>query len=214
MVRERPRLNAKTLLIDLLVTAATITEAGSKTRHHNVPFTACLVHAEVTYQVETDKILYIRGHFAHNEECKKAIPVIPSDNNEAESINLDAPIEDDGPDSTTLRAHRKSGTEAPDLSRVLSELESMTPRLVQLARSLQGAHISTAEEYRRVTVIKSAIDLLQAELTRLLSEYHPSDSTSVHPPSTELSASSQASTAAHDSVPSLPATSGLKRRRV
>ncbi|KAF7790324.1 hypothetical protein EIP86_001278 [Pleurotus ostreatoroseus] len=47
-------------------------EAGSKTRRHAVPFTGCLVHAEVTYQTESRKVLVVRGYFEHNEECKNA----------------------------------------------------------------------------------------------------------------------------------------------
>ncbi|KAJ7845401.1 hypothetical protein B0H14DRAFT_3683866 [Mycena olivaceomarginata] len=58
-------------------------EPGSQQRHTPVPFTGCLAHAELT--VRANKILRIRGHFEHNEECKTAnltsfppIPVHPS----------------------------------------------------------------------------------------------------------------------------------------
>ncbi|KAF7344086.1 hypothetical protein MVEN_01698300 [Mycena venus] len=56
---------------------------GTQERHTGVPFTGCLVHAEIT--IRENKILRIRGHFEHNEECRTAkytrappIPVHPS----------------------------------------------------------------------------------------------------------------------------------------
>ncbi|KAJ7610601.1 hypothetical protein DFH06DRAFT_1016591 [Mycena polygramma] len=45
---------------------------GSKTRHTPVPFTSCLAHAEITYAIDTHKILRIRGYFHHNDACKQA----------------------------------------------------------------------------------------------------------------------------------------------
>jgi hypothetical protein len=41
--------------------------AGTQERQTVPPFTGCLVHAELT--VRGNKILRIRGHFEHNEEC-------------------------------------------------------------------------------------------------------------------------------------------------
>jgi len=38
-----------------------------------VDFTGCLAHAEITYVVETQKILRIRGYFEHNSLCKVAV---------------------------------------------------------------------------------------------------------------------------------------------
>ena len=55
--------------------------AGHKIRHNAVVFTGCLAHAEITYLQSTQKILRIRGHFHHNEGCKKALimrfPAVP-----------------------------------------------------------------------------------------------------------------------------------------
>jgi len=55
--------------------------AGHKIRHNAVDFTGCLAHAEITYLQSTQKILRIRGHFHHNEGCKKALimrfPAVP-----------------------------------------------------------------------------------------------------------------------------------------
>ncbi|KAJ7724828.1 hypothetical protein DFH07DRAFT_783183 [Mycena maculata] len=53
--------------------------------HTPVPFTSCLAHAEITYAVDSHKILQICGYFNHNQACKDAeftrfpaIPVHPS----------------------------------------------------------------------------------------------------------------------------------------
>ncbi|KAJ7681659.1 hypothetical protein B0H17DRAFT_834772, partial [Mycena rosella] len=44
-------------------------------------FTSCLAHGEITFAVDTHKILRIRGYFHHNQQCKDAeyirIPPIP-----------------------------------------------------------------------------------------------------------------------------------------
>ncbi|KAJ7936975.1 hypothetical protein B0H13DRAFT_2431003 [Mycena leptocephala] len=57
------------------------TRYGTKERHTLVPFTSCLGHAEITYAVDSHKILRIRGYFHHNQACKEAeftrIPPIP-----------------------------------------------------------------------------------------------------------------------------------------
>ncbi|KAJ7455589.1 hypothetical protein FB451DRAFT_1048959, partial [Mycena latifolia] len=56
-------------------------QAGSKKRRTAVDFTGCLAHAEITYVLETQKILRVRGLLEHNEACKKAlmqrIPALP-----------------------------------------------------------------------------------------------------------------------------------------
>jgi hypothetical protein len=49
------------------------TTAGSRTRHNPVNFTGCLAHVEITYIVETQHILRIRGYFEHNSACHKAV---------------------------------------------------------------------------------------------------------------------------------------------
>ncbi|KAJ7626694.1 hypothetical protein B0H17DRAFT_963315, partial [Mycena rosella] len=53
----------------------------TKARHTPVPFTSCLAHGEITFAVDTHKILRIRGYFHHNQQCKDAeyirIPPIP-----------------------------------------------------------------------------------------------------------------------------------------
>ncbi|KAJ7761462.1 hypothetical protein B0H14DRAFT_2973132, partial [Mycena olivaceomarginata] len=41
-------------------------EAGSAKRRTTVDFTSCLAHAEITYVLETEKILRVRGYFEHN----------------------------------------------------------------------------------------------------------------------------------------------------
>ncbi|KAJ7330294.1 hypothetical protein DFH08DRAFT_708894, partial [Mycena albidolilacea] len=48
------------------------TRRQKKERHTPVPFTSCLAHAEITYAVDSEKILRIRGFFHHNDACKKA----------------------------------------------------------------------------------------------------------------------------------------------
>jgi len=56
-------------------------EAGTKKRRTAVNFMGCLAHAEVTFVVETQQILHLRGYFEHNTECKAAllarIPPLP-----------------------------------------------------------------------------------------------------------------------------------------
>ncbi|KAJ6479863.1 hypothetical protein C8R45DRAFT_772117, partial [Mycena sanguinolenta] len=56
-----------------------------KDRHTPVPFTSCLAHGEITYAVDSQKILRIRGFFHHNTTCIQAeftrfpyVPVHPS----------------------------------------------------------------------------------------------------------------------------------------
>lgn len=53
----------------------------TKERTTPVPFTSCLAHGEITYAVDSLKILRIRGYFQHNQACKDAeytrIPPIP-----------------------------------------------------------------------------------------------------------------------------------------
>ncbi|KAK7041326.1 hypothetical protein R3P38DRAFT_2768661 [Favolaschia claudopus] len=55
--------------------------AGSKKRRTAVDFTGCLAHAEITFVINTQKILRVRGLLEHNEACKKAlmqrIPALP-----------------------------------------------------------------------------------------------------------------------------------------
>ncbi|KAJ7171460.1 hypothetical protein C8R46DRAFT_1162244 [Mycena filopes] len=55
--------------------------AGSKKRRTAVDFTGCLAHAEITFVIETQKILRVRGLLEHNEACKTAlmqrIPALP-----------------------------------------------------------------------------------------------------------------------------------------
>ncbi|KAJ6478228.1 hypothetical protein C8R45DRAFT_1063287 [Mycena sanguinolenta] len=55
--------------------------AGSKKQHTAVDFTGCLAHAEVTFVIDTQKILRVRGFLEHNEACKTAlmqrIPALP-----------------------------------------------------------------------------------------------------------------------------------------
>ncbi|KAJ6529343.1 hypothetical protein B0H19DRAFT_1274374 [Mycena capillaripes] len=57
------------------------TRRQKKERHTPVPFTSCLAHAEITYAVDSEKILRIRGFFHHNDACKQAeftrIPPLP-----------------------------------------------------------------------------------------------------------------------------------------
>ncbi|KAJ7881120.1 hypothetical protein B0H14DRAFT_2566083 [Mycena olivaceomarginata] len=48
-------------------------EAGSAKRRTTVDFTSCLAHAEITYVLETEKILRVRGYFEHNNACKEAL---------------------------------------------------------------------------------------------------------------------------------------------
>ncbi|KAJ6623738.1 hypothetical protein B0H10DRAFT_2213411 [Mycena sp. CBHHK59/15] len=48
------------------------TQAQKKERHTHVPFTSCLAHGEITYAVDSHKILRIRGYFHHNDTCKQA----------------------------------------------------------------------------------------------------------------------------------------------
>ncbi|KAJ7217671.1 hypothetical protein GGX14DRAFT_597301 [Mycena pura] len=54
--------------------------SGTQQRHTAAPFTGCLAHAEIT--TRSHKIVRIRGHFDHNDGCKKAlyerIPPIPA----------------------------------------------------------------------------------------------------------------------------------------
>ncbi|KAJ7576841.1 hypothetical protein C8J56DRAFT_1114156 [Mycena floridula] len=45
------------------------TARGYRSRTAARPFTGCLAHAEVTYLVETQQILRVRGYFKHNEQC-------------------------------------------------------------------------------------------------------------------------------------------------
>lgn len=56
-------------------------QAGSKKRRTAVDFTGCLAHAEITFVIETQKILRVRGFLDHNEACKNAlmqrIPSLP-----------------------------------------------------------------------------------------------------------------------------------------
>ncbi|KAF7355782.1 MULE domain-containing protein [Mycena sanguinolenta] len=61
------------------------TRANKKDRHTPVPFTSCLAHGEITYAVDSEKILRIRGFFHHNAACIQAeltrfpsVPVHPS----------------------------------------------------------------------------------------------------------------------------------------
>ncbi|KAI0690478.1 hypothetical protein BC835DRAFT_1307883 [Cytidiella melzeri] len=58
---------------------------GSSKRSNPVDFTGCLAHCEIVYQVITHRVLVIRGHLEHNEECfsgafarPPAFPVHPS----------------------------------------------------------------------------------------------------------------------------------------
>ncbi|KAK7018770.1 hypothetical protein VNI00_018232 [Paramarasmius palmivorus] len=55
--------------------------AGSKKRNAPLPFTGCMAHAEITYEVKSQKILRVRGYFEHNDACKNAsysrFPPIP-----------------------------------------------------------------------------------------------------------------------------------------
>ncbi|KAF7348406.1 hypothetical protein MSAN_01794600 [Mycena sanguinolenta] len=55
--------------------------AGSKKRRTAVDFTGCLAHAEITFVIDTQKILRVRGFLEHNEACKTAlmqrIPALP-----------------------------------------------------------------------------------------------------------------------------------------
>ncbi|KAL0564510.1 hypothetical protein V5O48_017535 [Marasmius crinis-equi] len=55
--------------------------AGSKKRTTPLPFTGCTAHAEITFEVKSQKILRIRGYFEHNSACKDALyerfPPIP-----------------------------------------------------------------------------------------------------------------------------------------
>ncbi|KAF8147129.1 hypothetical protein K438DRAFT_1689141, partial [Mycena galopus ATCC 62051] len=55
--------------------------AGSKKRRTTVDFTGCLAHAEITFVIDTQKILRVRGFLEHNEACKTAlmqrIPALP-----------------------------------------------------------------------------------------------------------------------------------------
>ncbi|KAI8974268.1 hypothetical protein BD414DRAFT_517646 [Trametes punicea] len=50
-------------------------------RKNPVPFTGCLAHAEVFFQVKTGQVLLLRGYFEHNPGCKEAfllrIPPMP-----------------------------------------------------------------------------------------------------------------------------------------
>ncbi|EKM56355.1 uncharacterized protein PHACADRAFT_27236 [Phanerochaete carnosa HHB-10118-sp] len=48
------------------------TVSGSKKRYNPIPFTGCLAHAEVIYEVQTHRVLLIRGFFDHNEACQAA----------------------------------------------------------------------------------------------------------------------------------------------
>lgn len=57
-----------------------------KTRRVPLPFTGCLVHAEVTYKVQSTKVLRIRGHFDHNGGCQEAEY---KDNRPAEPLHPD-----------------------------------------------------------------------------------------------------------------------------
>ncbi|TFK78557.1 hypothetical protein K466DRAFT_507120 [Polyporus arcularius HHB13444] len=54
---------------------------NSKTRTCPVPYTGCLAHVEVLFEVRSGRIRRIRGYFMHNQECKDAlftrIPPIP-----------------------------------------------------------------------------------------------------------------------------------------
>ncbi|KAJ7046892.1 hypothetical protein C8F04DRAFT_1308458 [Mycena alexandri] len=56
-------------------------QAGTKKRRTAVDFTGCLAHAEITYVLDTQKILRVRGFLEHNEQCKVAlmarIPPLP-----------------------------------------------------------------------------------------------------------------------------------------
>ncbi|KAJ7598502.1 hypothetical protein C8J56DRAFT_881128 [Mycena floridula] len=45
------------------------TSRGGNTHNVSRPFTGCLAHAEITYVVDTQQILRIRGYFKHNQEC-------------------------------------------------------------------------------------------------------------------------------------------------
>lgn len=47
--------------------------AGTKTRQTPVKFTSCLAYAEITFVIETQQILRLRGYFEHNTECKAAL---------------------------------------------------------------------------------------------------------------------------------------------
>ncbi|KAJ7712197.1 hypothetical protein DFH07DRAFT_725388, partial [Mycena maculata] len=57
------------------------TRTQKKERHTPVPFTSCLAHAEITYAVDSERVLRIRGFFHHNDACKQAeftrIPPVP-----------------------------------------------------------------------------------------------------------------------------------------
>jgi hypothetical protein len=48
------------------------TRQQKKEQHTPVPFTSCLAHVEITYAVDSEKILRIRGFFHHNNACKQA----------------------------------------------------------------------------------------------------------------------------------------------
>ncbi|KAJ7633904.1 hypothetical protein DFH06DRAFT_1272396 [Mycena polygramma] len=56
-------------------------QAGTTKRRTAVDFTGCLAYTEITFVLETQKILRIRGYLEHNEDCKKAlmtrIPPLP-----------------------------------------------------------------------------------------------------------------------------------------
>ncbi|KAJ7028157.1 hypothetical protein C8F04DRAFT_993887, partial [Mycena alexandri] len=56
-------------------------QAGSRKRRTAVDFTGCLAHAEITFIIETQKILRVRGFLEHNAACKSAlmqrIPALP-----------------------------------------------------------------------------------------------------------------------------------------
>ncbi|KAJ6560824.1 hypothetical protein DFH09DRAFT_1482414 [Mycena vulgaris] len=57
------------------------TRTQKKERHTPVPCTSCFAHAEITYAVDSERILRIRGFFHHNDACKQAeftrIPPVP-----------------------------------------------------------------------------------------------------------------------------------------
>jgi hypothetical protein len=48
-------------------------EVGTAKRQTVVDFTGCLAHAEITFIVETQQILRLRGFFGHNNACKDAV---------------------------------------------------------------------------------------------------------------------------------------------
>ncbi|KAK0430582.1 hypothetical protein EV421DRAFT_1933778 [Armillaria borealis] len=47
--------------------------AGSKKRLTPAPYTGCLAFAEITYSIDTERIIRIRGYFDHNAACREAL---------------------------------------------------------------------------------------------------------------------------------------------